>query len=236
MKLKEVITGTTNALRNIDRYSREPLIQIENVAEHSYYVIFYSWMISNDLISKGHKIDIQKVMESAMLHDMEESVFGDLPRPIKKAYPELDSMIIDAAYSAVKNIFDKTGFYDAEYPAKIWKNAMNGSLAGKIVKFSDDLDVFAYAYEEARKGNTRMADLFIEHLNYIKDFRSDPLFADYIGQIDAMADSLKNPEKQSRNAGQQKKEVFDSNWKWWEYDGAWHKQNQAIMQKRRKCD
>ncbi len=196
MDIREMISGKPNVLRNIVRYSREPIIKGENVGEHSYYVGLYSWIVANDLISRGHKIDIQKVMEGALLHDIEETVFGDLPRPIKKAYPEIDALVSKEAYSAVKKqIFDKIGVYDSEYPAKIWKNAMDDSLEGRIVRFADDLDVFAYAYEESRRGNKRMAELFVEHLEYIKYAHDNPYLADYAKQLQDIAEEVKSGMK-----------------------------------------
>ena len=61
INLSELLTGDTRQMSHVIRYSSLPHGRPENVAEHSYYVVFYALLLAKDLEKVGHKIDYYKL-------------------------------------------------------------------------------------------------------------------------------------------------------------------------------
>lgn len=52
--------------------------ELSNLAEHHYLVAFFAWQIARHLKRKGAKINIEKVLEFALIHDLGELFGGDI--------------------------------------------------------------------------------------------------------------------------------------------------------------
>jgi 5'-deoxynucleotidase YfbR-like HD superfamily hydrolase len=61
---------------------------LSNLAEHHYLVTFIAWQIALHLKSKGAKLNVGKVMEFAMVHDLGELFGGDISMPYAKVNPK----------------------------------------------------------------------------------------------------------------------------------------------------
>ena len=65
-------------LGNVIRFSAKRRLKDETVAEHSFHVALY-YMILADLEEKfGNKVDKEKLLKAALLHDLEECMTGDI--------------------------------------------------------------------------------------------------------------------------------------------------------------
>lgn len=62
--------------------------ELSNLAEHHYLVTFIAWQLARQLVAKGAKIDIAKVLEFALIHDFGELLGGDINKPYAKINPE----------------------------------------------------------------------------------------------------------------------------------------------------
>lgn len=60
---------------------------LSNLAEHHYLVTFIGWQLAKNLISKGAKIDLLRVMEFCMIHDIGELMGGDISMHYAKVNP-----------------------------------------------------------------------------------------------------------------------------------------------------
>ncbi len=65
-----------------------PTDRISNLAEHHYMVTFIGWQLAWHLKEAGANIDIQKVMEYCMIHDVGEILGGDISAPYAKMNPK----------------------------------------------------------------------------------------------------------------------------------------------------
>src|SRR3990167_5803232 len=62
--------------------------ELSNLAEHHYLVTFITWQIARQVKNKGANIDIAKVLEFSLIHDLGELFGGDISMPYAKANPK----------------------------------------------------------------------------------------------------------------------------------------------------
>lgn len=58
--------------------------KISNLAEHHYLVTFIAWQLAIGLKQAGADIDVQKVLEFSLVHDLGELMGGDISAPYAK--------------------------------------------------------------------------------------------------------------------------------------------------------
>jgi len=62
--------------------------EISNLAEHHYLVTFIAWQLALHANAKGAKIDVQKVLEFSLIHDLGELFGGDIAMPYAGVNPK----------------------------------------------------------------------------------------------------------------------------------------------------
>ena len=73
------------------RFNNEIHIHDENVAEHSFYVSFYSMAIC-DILGYKHNSPIRiGSIERALIHDIHETILSDIPHNVKESVERSDS-------------------------------------------------------------------------------------------------------------------------------------------------
>ena len=78
------VINTHKSLSQILRFSTIPTIHKQNVAEHSYFVTLIAWLICTRMQNEGIEVDVAKVLTMCLVHDIPESVSGDMPRSVKQ--------------------------------------------------------------------------------------------------------------------------------------------------------
>ena len=160
-------------LRFINRFSIYHVNKPETVAEHSYYVTYYAWKIAKDFEGAGIKIDFRKLLEKALVHDLEETKTGDIITHAK-------TPIIK---NEINNISKKILPIDVY---EIWKDAKDDTIEGQIIEFADSYEVLVYCLEEIKSGNKHMISIFETQIKKIK--QEDPIFKKYIKDIQEQYD------------------------------------------------
>jgi len=132
------------------RFNNTPRIASENVAEHSYYVAFLSMLMGDYLESTGVKVDKLRLIQMALLHDIEEAVSGDILAPIKQG--EFREVLNK---ENIKNIALLTGgLGDGEKYSKLWREVVDEeTLEAKIIKLVDRMSCIIYCIREIHLGN-----------------------------------------------------------------------------------
>ena len=148
--VNEVMRGKLGRLTYTYRYSAQPVIHRENVAEHSYWTAMIGVAICMDL---GINDLAPKVAIKALLHDVEESMTGDLVREIKYFDKEIRTVIGRVEKEFAKRLFAPMGVA-GENLQRIWENSKDDTPAGRIVALADLLCVIAYCDREMKLGNT----------------------------------------------------------------------------------
>jgi putative hydrolase of HD superfamily len=121
----------------------------ENVAAHSYGVAFLTLLL---LDADERPLDVLLAMRMAVVHDLAESLIGDLPRPLRRYLPEEHKH--DAERAALEEIL--SGYGHAESLRHAWETYSAGESAeALLVKDADRLDMMiqAYLYEQAGQKN-----------------------------------------------------------------------------------
>lgn len=123
--------------------------QPENVAAHSYGVVFLTMLL---LDCDKRDLKREQALRMAILHDLAESLIGDLPKTISRFISVEVKHAAEEA--AIEEIVGQTPMAKA-YRA-LWKEYEAGTTAeALLVKDADKLDMMlqAYLYEQAGQRN-----------------------------------------------------------------------------------
>jgi putative hydrolase of HD superfamily len=127
--------------------------KIESVAEHSYGCIFIAIIIANHLKTERVEIDLGKVALLAALHDLPESITGDIART--KEFLE-DGGLVEAKKSveksAIATIFRPLGKSCLNL-RRYWNEFdTQDTIEALIVKSADILDMLIHARQLEESG------------------------------------------------------------------------------------
>ena len=172
LNLRAMLTGDLNRLRYIQRYSTSLVIHKESVAEHVAMTALYSLFISEWLASIGYrdKIVLETVFQKALLHDVEECLTGDIPRPLKYASFDFQKALHEIASARVDTLLKEIVPGDLSVH---WQEAKNDTIEGCIVEFSDFLSVLSYLYVEVTNMNVSIAGFYDSMHSYAAIFDAE---------------------------------------------------------------
>lgn len=142
-----------NVLRRVNRLKLVPrtgwllrgVQPAESVAEHSYGVALISLLLA-DLIDEP--VDRERLLILSLLHDLAESITGDIPRPAGLLFPPSAKKSLEER--ALVSLLE--GWPDGEHYLALWHEYEDGStVEGRLVRDADQLEMLiqADAYERA---------------------------------------------------------------------------------------
>lgn len=155
--LHEVMFGKIGRLKDTYRYSAQPVISRENVAEHS----FWTAMIGVTICLQLDPMDTDmpaRVALKALLHDIEECMTGDLVRDMKYASDELRDAIKKVEQDFLRNLLDPLDDVGKSM-YEIWENSKDQTYSGQIVALADALSVISYCTKEWELGNSNLMEI-----------------------------------------------------------------------------
>ena len=161
-------------LSYINRCSNTPHIKEQSVAEHSFFVALYSMLIAdleNIRImneSKEEIYDTSEVLKMAILHDVEESITGDILYPIKNENKEIKPLLEEAIERIVNNELFKgmDNLLLEKHYKKLWKKS--NLKESRLVRAVDKFELLIYAVGELELGNTNMLEMYHHVLEILK--------------------------------------------------------------------
>ena len=148
------MNGVFLRMAHINRFSSMPLHHYETVAEHSFFVALYAYGIAIDLELSAQAKYL--VLAKALVHDIDESITGDIIRPFKHSSAGLESAISKATDEKIQQALLDVS--NGGYLYYIWRNAKDTTLEGSIVHLADYWSVVEYSKREWMLGN-RWAEL-----------------------------------------------------------------------------
>lgn len=181
--IREVLYGEFRRVSYVYRYSALPVLNRENVAEHSWWTAIIAVTIAAEL---GWSLTLQgEVALRAILHDIEEIGTGDLVREAKYFDDQMRADFRRVEEAFARRLFEKVGGDAGESFTYVWDVAKDDSKAGKVVALADLLCVIAYCRHEESIGNTHLARVEEECLKLIDTKYGDdpellPLVADAV--------------------------------------------------------
>jgi len=121
----------------------------ESIAAHSFGVALVSMLMVDVLRARGQRIDGEKVLRMALVHDAPEAATGDVPMPVKSR--ELDAALKRAEGELADRLLPPA-------VAALWHEAEAGeSLEARVVKAADKIQMMVQllAYERQGRGDLR---------------------------------------------------------------------------------
>lgn len=146
----------------VPRWSVVWTLNKDTVANHSYFVTFYARQIGKLIGWKGSYEDL---MYYALVHDLDETVTGDIVSPVKAAIvdPQKSIAYVDAH-------LDKTMPDVQKQCARIhWDSPVHAKEVRLIVKAADRLDALLFLLTEVRLGNSIIQPRVDDSLNLLRE-------------------------------------------------------------------
>lgn len=157
---------------SVNRYSRDRLIYPENDMEHTGFVAMWCYYMAIDVKNLYNvDIDFGKLLRGAIVHDIDEVLTGDVPRPTKYYNKSINEAIKNLEKKSVKTIFNflehKT-YYENVF--EDWSNAKgNENIEQYIVKVADFMSVVYKVWLEViLLGNKSFIGVALEVLEVIQ--------------------------------------------------------------------
>jgi 5'-deoxynucleotidase YfbR-like HD superfamily hydrolase len=165
--IREVLYGDLRRVSHVYRYSAQPVLNRENVAEHSWWTAMIAVVIAAEYVNAyDHEASLHDLMGEvalrAILHDIEEVGTGDLVREAKYFSEDVRESFRAVEEAFAHRLFDKFGAPINRMFYHLWKTAKDTTTEGQIVALADLLCVIAYCKHEARMGNLTLAHIEAE--------------------------------------------------------------------------
>ena len=132
----------SQSMASITRYSQIHLLKPESVLEHTGFVCLFSYMLAEEMNSKcDDKIDMGCLLKKAVVHDMDEVVTGDIPRPTKYFNKESQAAFEKIAENGMAQIIDEldVGHLPEKERVEIFSNWLNSKSGpeGAVISMAD---------------------------------------------------------------------------------------------------
>ncbi len=147
-------------LKGVSRWGATHTISHENVSSHTSEVAMLVWVLVNHHNAKSvDKVDLADALSAALLHDLVETVTGDMITPAKaligrelvaQAESKAQAAIVATSPNVVQGALEAT-FYVLEQSESVIK---------QFVKVCDRFCALAFAAREVRCGNVEMKNAF----------------------------------------------------------------------------
>ena len=147
----------------------------ESVASHSFGVTVAAMLLADKIKARGLKIDIERVLKMALLHDWAETRVGDMPRTATKYFGA--EVRTKAETAAFVDIVSNLGAVESEYQSLYQDYERRDSLEARLVKAADIIDLLVQAYALERAGAKGLAEFW--EVAHVADFKL-PTVADEV--------------------------------------------------------
>lgn|SRR3990167_376175 len=157
-------------LLHIKRYNTTPLAVHESVADHSFFVAVYGWMLHEYLKQFGKESNLEEILKRALVHDMEESISGDIIMTFKHKNPEFANMLHELNKGSMDEVLKDLPQDLSKDIKEIWLRSKDETLEGFIIKAADKLSLVTYCIEQLLMGNEYMRPVLHRAIEAIKNF------------------------------------------------------------------
>jgi len=115
--------------------------ELSSLAEHHYLVTFIALQLARMVNAAGAKIDVARLLEIALVHDLGELFGGDISRPYAIKNPK--ARVLAKAFEAENQKFLRQYFPTDD--KKLWEDVMEPSSdEGRIFKIADYMETAHY--------------------------------------------------------------------------------------------
>lgn len=168
MEFKNLVNSPIFNSSRVVRYAGIHLVEEETLTDHICEISLLCLTLYKDIKSKFPKanIDLGKLLERALVHDLEETITNDIPRPVKYLIPEMKEMMDKVSENYMEVISKQVG---VDLLSE-WRVCKDKTLEGFIIKTTDMILVARKAYREiALKSNLEMMTVLDEVTIYMNE-------------------------------------------------------------------
>lgn len=170
MQMKLSYYELFSRLKFVTRFSGDNLLQPERLESHVIEMVGLVF----DLYYGVGGFDLKQAIYLTVIHDIDESITVDVPRPFKYFDPEFRAKLGETVHNYFKSIgVDDEFLNDSE-------NAKEIGFEGRIVKLLDLVQVQRKLQTELKLGNTTVTEMLSKVTNYIESLREDEKLTKYI--------------------------------------------------------
>jgi len=180
----ETYRRLTNTRRHNTAFCNYP----ENVASHSFFVVYITMMLADTMKDCGDfKVQVEKAMRIAVLHDVEESFSGDILATMKMEDATFRKSLEIINERIMSRLFGRFGGSDAADYIGLWRlHRVRQDLEGCLVYIADTIALICYTGNEVSMGNSGLEEQFINGMRRLRRILRDKRFA----AIDRIANEL----------------------------------------------
>ena len=174
--------SVSQGMSAIQRYSQLHLLKSESVMEHTGFVCLFTYTMCEEINSvspDAHKLNTGKALKKAIVHDIDEVITGDIPRPTKYYNDDSIALFEKMAEAGIDQIINELKIDDLDMKND-WKQSKSGR-EGAIVAFADLSSVVYKLWEEIimlgnRKLFRQSKEVSKYMMNFEKKIKDDSLF------------------------------------------------------------
>jgi len=149
------------SLMTIGRFSVYKCHFREDVAQHSYFTALYSMVLADLERKDGARVDVERLLRMAILHDAEEASTGDLHHPFKHQDSAFTEVLDSRAFEWFGKLLGGLPEDLAEGYVVLRKAERDASMEAKLLKAADKIEALLWAYEEYLLGNVQVRQALI---------------------------------------------------------------------------
>ena len=157
------------SLAHVTRFNNRPQHFEESVAEHSFYVAYFTLLLCKLLEKEKIKIDHKKALSIAIIHDVEEGLSGDILNPFKHYNEKVYQAIRDVNKVMIGEMFVELSSDLSNELVKLWNEENAGkTIEAQVVKAADKLSLLSKCFEEIQAGNNYFEEIYKNQLSSLK--------------------------------------------------------------------
>jgi len=149
------------SLMTVGRFSVYKCHFREDVAQHSYFTTLYAMILADLERGKGTRVDTERLMRMALLHDAEEARTGDIHHPFKHQDPQFAESLDARGFAWFSGLMGGLPQTLVDEYVRLRKAERENSTEASILKASDKIEALLWAYEEYLLGNVHVRKALI---------------------------------------------------------------------------
>jgi len=166
--------SVSQGMSAIQRYSQLHLLKSESVMEHTGFVCLFTYTLCEEINSASapnDKLDVGMALQKAIVHDIDEVITGDIPRPTKYYSDESVAVFKKIAEAGIDQIINELRINSRNMKTN-WEQSKAGK-EGMIVALADLSSVIYKLWEEILMlGNKKLFRQANEVKNFLGDFKN----------------------------------------------------------------
>lgn len=159
--------------------------ELSNLAEHHYLVTFIAWQLASSLNDNGAKLNTEKVLALAMLHDLGELFGGDISRHYGLRNPKarkLAKTFEAENHKFLLKFFQSKGYNYRKLFNEIMEPASDEAIVAKVADYMECAHYLKYLDKLSKDDERVLGGLFNKVLSKMKNKQAKSELKKYLAQ------------------------------------------------------